>query len=280
MPISTGFARSTGARVRHRRFGESRGSGAKEPARPDPRRGDRQLHILHATCEPDEGVSVGAYAIVSDHRDGDPDRPVFLGVQSFGTMFDRLAYWVDAALVRGEEDNRDLRGWGFDILGAHHLDVPLAPHLILGYAFGSGDSNPDSDHDGAFRQTGLQGNEAAIGGLIPFRYYGEAFDPELSNMSILTAGAGVRPLEDISVDLVYHRYRQAQASDEVRESALDAEPSGQSKRLGDEIDLILELEQIENLEIRGFVGYFMPKSAFADNPDDALFVRVEATYAF
>ena len=48
-------------------------------------------YILHAAYEPDEGVSVGAYAIVSDQRDGDPDRPVFLGIQSFGTMFDRLA---------------------------------------------------------------------------------------------------------------------------------------------------------------------------------------------
>jgi hypothetical protein len=54
---------------------------------------------------------------LSDHRDADPDRPVFLGLQSFGTIFDRLAYRVGAALVRGGEEDRDLRGWGIDALG-------------------------------------------------------------------------------------------------------------------------------------------------------------------
>ena len=187
---------------------------------------------------------------------------------------------VGWAHVRGREDGSDLRGYGIDLLGAYHFEASLSPHLILGYAFGSGDSDPDDDRDGAFRQTGLQGNETEVGGLTPFRYYGEAFDPELSNLSIFTAGFGVRPTAELSADLVYHYYLQDHAADELRDSALDAEPTGRSKRLGSEIDLVLGFEEEGEFRIRGFLGYFMPGRAFADGADPALFARIEAQYEF
>jgi hypothetical protein len=186
-----------------------------------------------------EQTTLGAYGIVSDHRSGERDRPVFFGIQSFGTIADRLDYWADAAIVRGEEENRDIGGFGIDLLGAYRFDLPLSPYLILGYAFGSGDADPDDGTDNTFRQTGLQGNEVEVGGLTPLRYYGEAFDPELSNMSIFTAGLGARPIEGVSLDLLYHHYQQDEAFDELRDSALDAEPNGENRRLGDEIDLVL-----------------------------------------
>jgi alginate production protein len=147
-------------------------------------------YTLYGTYELGEHVTIGAYGILRDP--GGRDRPVFLGLQSFGTLGERLSYWLDAAHVRGQEDGSDLRGYGFDVLGSYRLNAPLSPHVILGYAFGSGDSDPDDDRDGAFRQTGLQGNETEVGGLTPFSYYGEAFDPELSNMSIFTFGLGAR----------------------------------------------------------------------------------------
>ncbi len=236
-------------------------------------------YVLYAAYELSGDVSMGAYGIV---RDGAArDQPIFLGLQSAGTIGGRLSYWLDAAHVRGREDGSDLRGYGVDLLGAYHFDAPLSPHLILGYAFGSGNSDPDDDRDGAFRQTGLQGNEIEVGGHTPFRYYGEAFDPELSNLSIFTAGFGARPAPELSADLVYHYYLQDHAADEVRNSALDAEPSGRSTRLGSEIDLVLGFEEEEgDFRIRGFLGYFMPGRAFADGADAALFARIEAQYEF
>jgi alginate production protein len=221
---------------------------------------------------------LGAYGIVRDGAES--DRPIFLGLQSAGTIAGRLSYWLDGAHVRGREDGSDLRGYGIDLLGAYHFEASLSPHLILGYAFGSGDSDPDDDRDGAFRQTGLQGNETEVGGLTPFRYYGEAFDPELSNLSIFTAGFGARPTAELSADLVYHYYLQDHAADELRDSALDAEPTGRSKRLGSEIDLVLGFEEEGEFRIRGFLGYFMPGRAFADGADPALFARIEAQYEF
>jgi alginate production protein len=237
-------------------------------------------YIFHAAYELSRDVSLlGAYAIVRDGAAS--DRPIFLGVQSVGTIGERLSYWLDAAQVRGREDDSDLRGYGIDLLGAYHFDAPLAPHLILGYAFGSGDADPDDDRDDAFRQTGLQGNETEVGGLTPFRYYGEAFDPELSNLSIFTVGIGTRPTAALSADLVYHYYLQNHAADELRDSALDAEPTGESKRLGSEIDLVLGFGgEEDDFRIRGFLGYFMPGRAFADGADGALFARIETQYEF
>jgi len=235
-------------------------------------------YILYGRYELGEHLAVGAYGILRD-PDG-RDRPVFLGLQSFGTLGEHLNYWLDAALVRGQEDGTDLRGYGFDVLGTYHFDAPLSPHVIVGYAFGSGDSDPDDDRDGAFRQTGLQGNETEVGGLTPFSYYGEAFDPELSNMSIFTLGLGARPTAEVSVDLIYHYYVQDEASEELRDSALDAEPTGESRRLGNEFDLVLGFEEIGEFRVRGFLGYFIPGRAFETGADNAFFVRLEAQYEF
>ena len=237
-------------------------------------------YILHAAYQVAESVMLGAYGIISDHREGSPDRPVFLGLQSSGRLLERLDFWVDAALVRGAAEERDLAGLGIDLLAAWQLDLPLAPRLILGYAFGSGDADSADDQDDAFRQTGLQGNEAAIGGLVPLHYYGELLDPELSNLAILTAGIGATPLDNLSLDLLFHHYRQDEASAEARDWALDAEPSGEHRRLGSELDLVLGFLPLEDLQLSAFLGWFMPGRAFADDPDDALFVRLEAQYEF
>ncbi len=237
-------------------------------------------YILHGKYHPTRTMALGGYGLFSDHRGGERDRLIFLGLHGSGTIGDRLAYWLDAAHVRGFEAGQNLLGYGVDVLGTYRFDAPLSPYVTLGYAFGSGDRDADDGDDTAFRQTGLQGNEAEVGGLTPVRYYGEAFDPELSNLMVFTAGLGARPSAGASVDLVYHYYLQDQASDELRDSALDADPTGRSRRLGHEIDLVVGFEEVAGLRVRGFFGYFMPGRAFGADADDAYFWRIEATYEF
>jgi hypothetical protein len=74
-------------------------------------------YTLYGTYEFGEHLTIGAYGILRD-PDG-RDRPLFLGLQSFGTLGERLSYWLDAAHVRGQEDGSDLRGYGFDVLGSY-----------------------------------------------------------------------------------------------------------------------------------------------------------------
>ena len=80
--------------------------------------------------------------------------------------------------------------------------------------------------------------------------------------------------------MVYHYYLQDERSNELRDSGLDAEPTGRSKRLGGEIDLVVGFEPVEDFRVRGFLGYFMPGRAFGSGADDTLFARIEATYEF
>ena len=65
--------------------------------------------------------------------------------------------------------------------------------------------------DHAFRQTGIQDNNDKFGGVTSFKYYGELLEPELSNLHILTAGIGRRFGRRMSLDLIYHNYRQDEA---------------------------------------------------------------------
>lgn len=129
--------------------------------------------------------------------------PIFLGARSIRELAPRLEHWIDLALVRGSEDGRDIRAWGFDAGLEYETELPGEIELSVGVAFCSGDANPGDAVDGSFRQTGLRGS---------YFYYGEVLAPELSNMWIATAGIGFSPADDISIDLLYHCYRQHEAA--------------------------------------------------------------------
>jgi len=202
-----------------------------------------------------------------------------MGVIDFGAK-GYLGYWIDTALVRGEEwivefepvsgsssevqdvVHRDVRGWAVDTGLDWLLPFAWEPRLFAGYAYGSGDSNLDSGTDGAFRQTGLEGNEAGFGGVERFNSYGVVLQPELSNLHIVTAGVGFTLLRSSSLDLVYHHYRLVDRASSLRDSLLDIQLLGDSRDLGDEIDLVIALEEWERLEFELIAAGFRAGSAF------------------
>jgi hypothetical protein len=180
--------------------------------------------------------------------------------------------------VRGREESANIRGWGFDVGGTYELPLPLRPSLILAYAFGSGDADPDDDVQWSFRQTGFEDNEAKVSGVNDFLYYGEFLEPTLRNIRIVTGGLGIRPIRQMSLELIYHLYTQDRASDEL-DSVLEVEPSGRSRRLGDEIDLVLGYRPTKNLELTLTVSSFQPGRAFP-HADPGLGGRFEFEYKF
>ncbi len=74
--------------------------------------------------------------------------------------------------------------------------------------------------------------------------------------------------------------RQVEKSDELRDSALDAEPNGESRQLGSEIDIVVGFEDSEDFRVRGLLGYFLAGHAFVAGADDALLARIEFEYSF
>lgn len=224
-------------------------------------------------------VNAVAFAVVRDDRSEDGEDPVFLGLRSFGEMFGDLEYWADFAIVRGEDGSDKLRGYGFDVGGTYEFDFNYDTYLTFGYAFGSGDSSPDDSTDKAFRQTGLEDNQTKFGGVTKLKYYGELFDPELSNLSILTAGVGIKPTRTSSVDLVYHHYRLNELSDELRNASVEENLNGQSKDIGDELDLVLGWRGRSGLGVDLVFSYFFPGTAY-EVRDGAFFTSAEISYEF
>lgn len=221
-----------------------------------------------------------AYVLAQDDNSEDDEDIVFAGVHSSGTLLSNLDYWLEASIVRGESRGSDIKGYGFDIGATYQWDAALSPSITLGTAYGSGDADPSNDVDRNFRQTGVHDNEATFGGLTTFKHYGETLDPELSNITILTAGVGLRPTPESSIDLVYHYYRQNKALDELRDTNIEMEPNGIDRELGHGLDLVVAYHEVEDLELKFVLGGFLPGNAFPAKADPAYFASLEVTYGF
>ena len=142
------------------------------------------------------------------------------------------------------------------------LPVASEPRLFGGLAVGSGDSDPDSRTDRSFQQTQLEANEAGFGGVERFAQYGVVLDPELSNLGVVTFGAGVTLFRSSSLDLVYHGYRLLEPADALRNSRLEVTLDGSHRDLGQGLDLVLALEEWERVEFLFIAGAFRAGSAF------------------
>jgi len=226
----------------------------------------------------------GAF-VKPDRSDESDARLTWLGARAIGgwelPSGAILGYWLDTGFVDGDEwlaeftaasphglvvestERHHVRGWAIDagVNGA----IPLAfePRLFLGAAFGSGDRNPDTGTDHAYRQTGIQENESGFGGVQRFRQYGILLDPELSNLIVVTVGTGISLLNESSIDIIYHHYRMVEPATALREAALDPTLDDRDRTLGDAVDVVLALEEWSRLEIEVTASAFRANSAFA-----------------
>lgn len=237
-------------------------------------------YMLYGSYVPCKNTVIAAYSFVRDDRASTKESPIFYGVHLSGEVIDNLEYWLELAHVRGRSGSKKIRGVGFDFGSTYELALPLKPSITLGFAFGSGDSEPSDDKDTNFRQTGLQDNNAKFNGVTCLKYYGEMFNPELSNLGIFTAGLGIRPTRKTSVDVVYHYYCQHETSNEIRDSELNKNPNGLSRKLGKEIDLVAGYRSKRHVKTGLSIGYFMPGKAFPHEADEAFFVEIKIRYDF
>lgn len=191
-----------------------------------------------------------------------------------------LHYWLDAAWVKGDETFYDysgksfqrrlgrvldnpIEGWGASAGITWASKLPARPRLTFTYAYGSGDPRGEQEADRSFRQTGLQDNNGKFRGVDRFRYYGELFDPELSNLHILTAALGFPLLRHSSIEILYHRYRQDEPAPFLRDVSFKRDPDGIHRDLGEEWDAVLGIEEWEHWEIEIIGAIFRTGEAFA-----------------
>lgn len=233
----------------------------------------------------DSDNTVSAYVLARYDSDEERNRqPVWWGLRYIGEPNRNLATWLDVAIMRGEDKHRPVQGWAVDAGGTFMLrSVPVMPSLSFGYAFASGDETGSDGIDNAFRQTGYQDNSARLGGVASVRYYGLVLDPELSNLQVITMGAGFRPLRKSSIELVYHLYRQDWPDDDVRGDLIDppARPNGVSRDIGWGADLVFGFPRLWDLLSASLTyGIFQPGAAFSPRQNRAQLVKLNITMRF
>jgi alginate production protein len=246
-------------------------------------RRDRRVdsYFLRAEYEPIKKIKVVPYIAYRNDRSNQWSRPLFIGIHSSGEISKRMDYWAEFAWVKGEEKTDgvsngtfDFEGIGFDVGTIYEFDSPIKPSIITGFAFGSGDNTPDDDLDKGFRQTGLHDNSDKLAGVTSVNYYGELFDPELSNLMVFTIGTGIKPQESLSLEAIYHYYLQDQKDDEIRDASVDADPTGLSRDLGSEIDFVIGWRHSKKLDLKASFGMFLPGDAFSDQTDDTAYLAI------
>ncbi len=215
---------------------------------------------------------VGLFALYQDQQRLGTAHPIYVGLQSGGRLVKDLKYWIQTAIVRGTDGAKTIRGEAIDVGLTQGFGGPWEPSITIGYAYGTGDSNPDDNVDRRFRQTGFQGNSDKFSGVARFKYYGEVLDPRLTNLMVFTGGVGIRPLEKTSFDLVYHYYLQDHASTSIRGSDLATDPTGLSKHVGSELDLVAGYQGTPQLQTKFVLGYFLPGRAFPEGSRDGAFL--------
>lgn len=239
----------------------------------------------------DASGAPAAGSVVDSEDDSDPSdlTAAWHGLRASGEWrFDkgpRLAYWADAAVLRGRETlspyaegadgrftagsatTRDVRGQAIDVGLTLVVPIALRPSISVGYAQGSGGER-SATLDANFRQTGLQENKARLAGVKRLQSYGELLQPELSNLAVSTLGVGVRVLSNSSVELVAHRYQQLVPTKELTGSRLSTDPLGVSGDIGHELDLVLALREWRHVELMLKLSRFTPGAAFAANRRD------------
>lgn len=223
-----------------------------------------------------EDIKFTGYVVFRDDRDRQEGQPLHLGLRSLGNPTVNFSYWAEFAYIIGQDElKRDFQAYGFDVGATYRFrGFPFNPNVTVGVAYATGDGNATDNKNNEFRQTGLQSNEAKFGGVSEFLVYGEALDPELSNLRILTAGLGFRPLHGVSLDFVYHQYRLDEIAEEIRNSPLTAKMNQGgvvSKDVGTAFDIVLGFRSLFGIkrlgmDLRG--GWLFPGKAFPKEVDD------------
>jgi alginate production protein len=228
-------------------------------------------YMLYLDYRGIEDIRLAGYAIQRDDRTGQEGRPLHLGLRALGAPSDSFAFWAELALLRGKDElQQNFKAHAVDFGGTYRFrNLPLTPAITLGYAFGSGDGDPNDNENTEFRQTGLHSNEMKMAGVSKFKYYGEVLDPDLSNLEIFTLGMGLRPAPTVFVDLVYHRYRLNEIADRIRKSPITAlmnqDDTNLGKNVGSALDVVLGFRNLFGVRRLGLdlrAGWFFPGNIF------------------
>ena len=177
-------------------------------------RRDKRQWLFSTTRYFDTGPRITGFVIRRDDHSPSNDDPLWIG--ALAELKDHPSGWSVWSLAtsrRGSRAGVPLSGWAVDAGVTYRMvDATAQPSVTLSYARATGDALSGDGRDTTFRQTDLEDNSARFGGFRRLAYYGELFDPELSNLRIWTAGLGMRPSRALSIDIVGHQVQAGRPS--------------------------------------------------------------------
>jgi len=239
-------------------------------------RDESATNLIAYLSNDDTERHLAAYAVYRDIDEPIEEQPLHLGARAIGEWLPQNDVWADVSGLSGERAGDRLSAYGLDFGTTWSPSVLKPLSFTAGYAFASGDAAPGgTDH--AFRQTGFQDNTAKFAGVTSFQYYGELFDPELSNLRVLTVGLGARIATRTSLDLVWHHYQQDEPLASLVDAEVNPKPDGVDANLGTELDLILGMRRYADWDLEVVLGWFNPSDAFTQD-DDALLGKIQLRY--
>jgi len=229
------------------------------------------------------GAEYGVYMLKRSDTSPRKRQPIWWGAKFYGEVVRGITPWFDYAILRGEDKGKSQSAWAMDLgVTATARNNNLRPSVTIGYAVGSGDDASTPSASNEFRQTGYEDNVARFGGVSEIHYYGEAFNPELSNLKVFTLGAGFRPITDASLEVIYHSFNQHQLDNSISDSGLldpPARPNGISTELGSELDFIATSPEFMNkVRLRWTLAFFTPGDAYMPRQERAFLSKLDMDF--
>ena len=254
--------------------------------------GDQRLSFYFLSHE-DESASYALGDSIAENRADESDADLrWFGLAYQGELEQDsagdIAWRIDYAQASGDEVVYGFSGSTVDAVdrfdieaSAYELLLEWTPEwvddvkFIFSHAVGSGDANLGDSRAGSFRQSGLHSNEA------DYLYYGELFQPELSNIQIQTLGISLETIDNLDIVLLMHNYQQDELDTEMRDVAIDLDTNGLNRGLGSEIDLIAAYQVLDGLELEFIAAVFEAGDAYGANSGrKSRYWSIELNYQF
>ena len=243
-----------------------------------------KIYGIYATYTPGETLSVDLYGLRdtggagATHVGGDHEVTYSVGTRLNGKIGKHVAYELEPVYQFGKKNKKD--GASHNHISAYggHVDVTVDPPLgrypgkiFLSYAYGSGDGDPEEGKFTEFHNpnndTSLIGDMNVIGELGGLTV-GNA---TASGLQVVTAGGGIDVTRKLNVSLDGHYFRANKV------------PSGFSKEIGIETNLILTCKIKENISVllsanRFFTGDFFKDAAGSGKDINYVYAQLQATF--
>lgn len=170
------------------------------------------------------------------------ERRMSLGARFSGTQ-GAIDYEAEGVVQGGRFAGRRIRAFAASAGGGYTLDQPWRPRLGLRFDTGSGDRNPSDSHLGTFNPLFPKGG-----------YFNETGLFSWGNLAALRTSIGVTPRRAVNLEASYTLHRLRTSSDAIYLQPLVplvAARSGQSKNVGDAMQLDATWQVNRNLKLQG-----------------------------